>query len=188
MIQEAQALNEQFLKAEAAFERGDWETAIAHYRVIQQASFTFRFDDIQTRLFESHLNYGQALLVEADQTPDQVAKAQLHFSEALKFSPVDEVALNERSLTEIYLAALNSEDEEERIDLLQQIYANRPDYANGAVAQLLYLTLIQRGDAFLKSGSRDSAVADYQAAAQLLVEDPSEAQERLAEHMAKAAP
>jgi len=188
MAQEAQALNEQYLKAEAAFERGDWESAIAQYEAIQQASLTFRFNDIQTRLFESHLNYGQALLAEAGQVPDQVANAQLHFSEALKFSPVDEAALNKRSLTETYLAALNSEDEDEVIDLLQQIYANQPDYANGAAAQLLYRTLLQRGDAFLKSGNQTLAVADYQAAAQLLVEDPSEAQERLAEHMAKAAP
>lgn len=188
LVRESQALDTQFQAAEEAFARNDWATAIPQYQALRQANLTFRFEEVQARLFESHLKYGQTLLAEAGTDPDQVAEALSQFSEALKLRPVDAEALNERHLAEIYLAALNSEDQDDVISLLEAIYDEQPDYAGTEAAQLLYTTLVARADSWLQSGDEAAAVADYQVAAQLLVDDPSEAQEKLAELSSKQTP
>jgi hypothetical protein len=101
---------------------------------------------------------------------------------------VDAKALSERRLAESYLVALGSEDQDEVIDLLQTIYNERPDYAGNQVAQLLYSTLLKRAEVFLESGDEAVAMIDYQLAAQLLVDDVSEAQEMLTELTVETAP
>ncbi len=188
IAQESQAMDAQFQAAETAFNDEDWAEAIAGYEALRETSLTFRFEEIQARLFESHLGYGQAILEEAGTDVGPVSEAISHFSEALKIRPVDAKALDERRLAENYLAALNSEDQDEVISLLQTIYSERPDYVGNQVAQLLYSTLLGRAGSLLESGHEDAAIADYQVAAQLLVDDVSEAQEMLAELAAEAAP
>ena len=179
--QNAQALNRQFQAAEETFARSDWPTAIAQYQALQQTDLIFRFDEIQSRLFESHLRFGQSLLDKAGSEPDQVAEALAHFAEALKLRPLETEAINERHLAEDYLAALNSTDRDTTIELLQKIYEEQPAYAGQAAAQMLYATLLKRANTFLEGGDTAMASADYQTAAQLLVEDPSEAEQKLAE-------
>lgn len=188
MVRENQALDVQFQTAEATFARGEWSTAIAQYETIRQADLTFRFDDIQARLFMAHLRYGQALLEEAGASPDQITGALSHFSEALKLRPTDAEALNERRLAEIYLVALNSADRDEAIDLLQTILGEQPAYAGNEAAGLLYRTLLERADAFQKAGDDAAAIADYETAARLPVEDPSQARERLRELTSETSP
>jgi tetratricopeptide (TPR) repeat protein len=179
--QESQAMDKQFRAAEDAYNSGDWANAIAQYEAVREASLTFRFEDIQARLFESHLSYGQATLEEAGTDVEQVSQAISHFSVALKIRPVDANALNARRLAETYLVALNSQDQGEVIELLQMIYNEQPDYAGNQVAQLLYSTLLERAESLLDSGDEATAIADYQVAAQLAVKDVSEAQRMLAE-------
>jgi hypothetical protein len=188
VARESQAMDEQFQAAEEAFNGEDWPNAIARYEALREASLTFRFEEIQARLFESHLRYGQATLEESGTGEGQVSEAISHFSEALKIRPVDAKALDERRLAENYLAALNSEDQDDVIDLLQTIYSERPDYAGNQVAQLLYSALIDRAESLLDSGHEAAAIADYQVAAQLLVDDVSEAHEMLTELTAEASP
>jgi outer membrane protein assembly factor BamD (BamD/ComL family) len=188
VAQESQALDRQFQAAEEAFAGGDWPRAIAKYQALHQANLTFRFEEIQARLFQSHLKYGQALVQEAGADPELVAEAIPHFSEALKLRPIDDEALDERRLTEIYLAALGNGDQDDVIDRLKIIYAQQPDYAGNEAAQLLYTALLQRADSFLSTGNKGAAIADYQVAAQLLVEDASEAQEMLADLTSEATP
>jgi hypothetical protein len=183
--QNAQALNRQFQAAEETFASSDWPAAIAQYQALQQTDLIFRFDEIQSRLFECHLRFGQSLLDKAGNEPDQVAQALTHFVEALKLRPLETEAINERRLAENYLAALNSTDQDTAIGLLQKIYEEQPAYAGQSAAKMLYATLLERADAFLEGGDTAMASADYQAAAQLLVEDPSEAEKKLAELNAK---
>jgi outer membrane protein assembly factor BamD (BamD/ComL family) len=186
--QESQAMDRQFQAAEEAYNDGDWANAIARYEALRQTSLTFRFEEVQARLFESHLRYGQAILEEAGADVGQVSEAISHFSDALKIRPVDAKALGERRLAENYLVALGSEDQDEVIDLLQTIYNERPDYAGNQMAQLLYSTLLKRAEVLLESGDEAVAMIDYQLAAQLLVDDVSEAQEMLTELTAETAP
>jgi len=188
VAQESQAMDGQFQAAEEAFNAEDWGNAIARYEALREASLTFRFEEIQARLFESHLGYGKAILEEAGTDVGQVSEAILHFSEALKIRPVDAKALDERHLAENYLVALNSEDQDEIIDLLQTIYSEQPDYAGTQAAQLLYSTLLGRAGSLLDSDDKVAAIVDYQAAAQLMVDDVSEAQDMLAELTAETVP
>jgi Flp pilus assembly protein TadD len=181
VTQKAQTMEEQYQAAEAAFSYNDWPTAISRYEALQQADFTFRFEEIQARLFDSHLRYGQTLLDTPKITSNQLNEALGHFSEALKLRPLDSKALNERHLAETYLLALNTADQDEAIDLLQTIYSTQPDYAGGSVAQLLYTSLLERASASMLTGDKAAAKTDYQLAAQLLVDDPSEAQRMLLE-------
>jgi hypothetical protein len=53
---------------------------------------------------------------------------------------------------------------------------------------MLYSTLLERADSLLGAGNKEAATADYQIAAQLMVDDTSEAQDKLAELAADAAP
>lgn len=186
--QESQAMDRQFQAAEEAYNGEDWANAIARYEALRQTSFTFRFEEIQARLFESHLSYGQTIIEEAGTDVDRVSEAVAHFSDALKIRPVDAKALSERRLAENYLVALGSEDQNEVIDLLQTIYDERPDYAGNQVAELLYSTLLKRAEFILDSGDEAVAIIDCQLAAQLLVDDVSEAQEMLTELTAETAP
>jgi hypothetical protein len=188
VARESQSMEKQFQAAEEAFASDDWATAIAQYGAIQEASLTFRFEEVQAQLFESHLNYGQTLLAETETDPNLVAEALSHFTQALKLRPVDARALDERHLAETYLAALNSDDQDQVIDLLQTIYNEQPGYAGKGAAQLLYTNLLERADASLESGDEAAAAADYQVAAQLLVEDPSQAQEKLSELASEMTP
>lgn len=188
LVQEAQELDKQFQAAEAAFAQGDWAEAVARYEVLQQANITFKFEETQARLFESQLKYGQMLLTEGSTDPAQVSEALEHLSAALKVRPMDSEALDERHLAETYLAALNAGDRDQTIELLQTIYDQRPDYAGQAAAQLLYTNLLTRADTFLQTDNKAAALDDYQTAATLSVEDPSEAQEKLNELTAETSP
>jgi tetratricopeptide (TPR) repeat protein len=185
LLQSAQASREmdgKFRIAEEAFVRGDWATAIAGYEALRQGDLTFKFDAVQSRLFESYLKNGQSLVEQAGTDRQLVAQAISQFSEALKLRPLDSETLKERHLAEIFLAALNAADRSEygeTINLLQEIYGERPDYARNEAAELLYLTLLLRADSFLKAGKKEPALADYKVAATLPVEDRSVAQEKL---------
>lgn len=188
VARESQAMERQFQAAEEAFARGDWTTAIDRYQALQRASLTFRFEEVQTRLFESHLRYAGALLEEAGTDPDQVSQAISQLSAALKLRPMDDEALNQRRLAESYLAALNTQNQDEMINLLQAIYNERPDYAGKQAAQILYSILLERAADRLEAGDEGGATADYQAAARLPVEDPSEAQQKLGELTSRTSP
>lgn len=181
VARQSRALDKQFQTAEAAFANGDWDTAIARYGALHQTNPTFRFEEIQTRLFESHLKYGQALIAGTETSSDKVNEALSHFSEALTYRPVDTEALTERRLAETYLAALDSENRDEMIESLLTIYDEQPDYAGQAATHLLYTALVERANALLVAGDNEAAITDYQIAAELPVTDPSEARKKLAE-------
>jgi tetratricopeptide (TPR) repeat protein len=186
--QESQALESQFQAALQAAAGEEWDSAIARYEALQQASLTFRFEQVQAGLFEAHVQRAQALLAKAGADPTAVDQACLHLAEALKLRPMDGTALRERHLAETYLAALTSENQDQTIDLLQAIYREQPSYANQEAAGLLYQALLKRADSFLQTGDEAAAGADYQAAARLAVDDPSQAQQKLNALSAAASP
>jgi outer membrane protein assembly factor BamD (BamD/ComL family) len=179
IAQESQALDSQFQAAVEASAQGDWDTAIDRYEALRQTSLTFRFEQVQAGLFEAHIKQAQALLASAGTDPERVTQVTLHLAEALRLRPMDGTTLRERHLAETYLAALNSANQDQAIDLLQAIYQEQPDYAQQEAAELLYQTLLKRADSYLQAGDETAAVADYQTAARLAVDDPSKAQQKL---------
>ena len=182
------SLDKQFQAAETAFNNGDWPTAIAHYEALRQADLTFKFEDIQARLFESQLKYGQSLVEQAGTDPASVEQALAHLQEALKLRPIDGAALDERRLTESYLTALNSAKRDEKIELLRAVCDVRPNYAGQAAAQLLYSLLVEQADSLLQAGDKEAAITTYQQAIQLPIEDTAEIQQKLAELITNDSP
>jgi tetratricopeptide (TPR) repeat protein len=181
IARQAQTLNQQFLAAEAAFNAADWTKAIQLYSNLQQANLTFRFEEIQTGLFNSHLQYGQSLITTAKTNPEKVTQALSHFTAALTLQPVNPEALLAHKLAQTYLAALNQANPDEAINLLQSIYQEQPTYAGQQAVQLLYEMLLKRADSLVQSGDQPAALADYRLASQLLVTDPSLARQKLVE-------
>jgi hypothetical protein len=181
VAQESQALEQQFRTAESAFAAEEWVSAITQYEALRQTSLSFRFEEVQARIFESHLRYGQSLVMKAGNNSELVTAALHHFSAALSFKPIDSEVLRERRLAEMYIAALNSQDRDELIELLQAIYDEQPDYAGNSAVQLLYLTLLERAESAVDSGDNDAGIADYQIAAHLQVKNPEKAQDKLIE-------
>jgi len=179
VAQEAQAKDQRFQAAEEAFAGANYAGAIAQFEALQQADLAFRFEEVQARLFEAHLRYGQALMEKAGADPEQVSQAITHLAEALKLSPLDSSALKERNLAESYLAALQSQNQDEVIERLLTIHKERPEYAGKQAAQRLYTALLERAQSSLSAGDKEAAIADYQLAAELPVEDPSQAQQEL---------
>ncbi len=181
VARESQALEKQYQAAEEAFVRGDWESAITGYQALQKNKLTFRFEQVQARLFEALIKTGQGIMQQAGTRQDQVLEAIAYFSKALKLRPMDSTALNERRLAETYLAALTSGNQDEVIDLLGIVCSERPDYAGNQAAELLYTMLLKRGDSFAQASNQDAAITDYQIAAGLPVKDASEAQDKLSD-------
>jgi hypothetical protein len=181
LARQAQDLDRQFQAAEAALSNGDYLAAIAGYQALQQADFSFRFEDIQAGIFEAHLRYGQQLLAEAGSNPEPVTEALVHFDQALKLQPANAAALAERRLAESYLRALTSNNRDETIDHLQMIYQQDANYAGKTAVQLLYTRLSERAASLLAAGDKEAAIADYQLAARLKVADSTAAQAKLAE-------
>ncbi len=194
LLQGAQMSREmdgKFRVAEEAFGRSDWPAAIAGYEALRQDDLTFKFDAVQSHLFESYLKYGQLLVEQAGTDRQLVAQAIAQYSEALKMRPVDSQVLTERHLAETFLAALEAADRSkhgEAIDLLQEIYSERPTYAANEAAELLYVTLIGRAASSLKAGNKEAALADYKSAATLAVSDRSFAQEKLIDLTSETTP
>jgi hypothetical protein len=181
IVEKARPLEAQFQVAETAFANGQWSAAIEQYQTLRQQDLTFRANDIQAHLFESYLAHGRAIIDQTDTDPEAVTAAIVQFTEALKLSPVDATVLTERRLAEDYLLSLDASSIDERIALLQSIYEQQPDYANGTVTQRLYDNLVDRAGQSLATNNEDAAIADYQLAAQLPVEDATEAQQSLAD-------
>ena len=180
VAQTSQKLDDQLQVAREAFANQEWTTAIAQLETLSQTDFTFRFEEIQTLLFESYLNQGRTLIVEGGSQLEQVNEAVVVFDKALEFRPLDNETLHERRLAETYIVALNSVDQDEQIELLLEIYEQQPAYAGGAVGELLYTTLLSRAEVSEATGDRTAAIADYETALRLAVENTSLAQENLA--------
>jgi tetratricopeptide (TPR) repeat protein len=188
MVPALKTLEDQFQVGEEAFAAGKWQEAIEQFQVLQENDLAYRFEEVRARLFESHLALGKAILMEDGQNPEAVSEAIREFSGALKLDPIDYKAQQERELAEMYLTALNSNDKDEIIELLQVICSENPDYAGTTAVELFYATLLERGDSSLVVNDTEAATADYRAAARLPVEDTSLAQEKLIELAEKTSP
>jgi len=179
LVQESQGLEKQFQAAESVFAQGDWPAAIAQYEALHQTDLIFRYEDIQARLFESHLKYAQSFIERVGTDSGQIAEAETHLTEALKLRPIDQEALGERDLLKTYKTALATAERDEAITLLHTIYQEQPAYAGQAAVQQLYTLLLERAAAFLAVDDQPAAIADYQLAVELTLDDTTEAQEHL---------
>ncbi len=87
-------------------------------------------------------------------------------------------------------AGLYVHEAPEMVSLLMQVDLDSriPPQLYQAVAELLYATFLERATHFLAVNDEAAAIVDYQAAVDLLVEDTSEAQQKLIELTSQTSP
>jgi serine/threonine protein kinase len=180
--QDAQ-LNETLSDAAAAVAAKDWTTAIELLEALYAVS-DFEPEQVAALLCDSHLSRGRERLASISSPRDQatVRAALAGFQAAQQVCPARPDIDRQVTFATGYLAALDDTvSPDEKIDDLQPIIRAEPGYAGGQAAQNLYQTYLERGDTLQQRGDVEAALADYDAALNLQVEDLSDAQRKQAQ-------
>ncbi len=180
-VERQKTLAQLFAEGEAHFEKGEWAQATNAFERVRTLDATYRASEVRDRLYQSYIAEGKALLEQEDSQMADVQMAITKFSSALTLNPQDEEATALKRDAEEYLAGFAAFEEGQwrlAITRLQDLYASKPDYAGGNLAELLYRTYISQGDAYCDEGRYIEALADYRTAQTIAVSDISAAVER----------
>jgi tetratricopeptide (TPR) repeat protein len=172
-----------FEDAAARYKNEDWSGAIETLEQVRGQNPNYRRDDVEVLLVASLVNLANKILSEAPDPTDVYDETMALFDKAVKIRPQDESVLRERALAKAYLQGLarfQEEDWEGAVEELRFAYEHDPGYAAGKVVELLYLANIRCGDGRAEAEDFQGALACYGAAAQLPVDDVSEADTKYA--------
>jgi tetratricopeptide (TPR) repeat protein len=122
IIPVAQVLFEQ---GQASYEKGEWEQAISRLEQVRSEDITFRPEEVEEMLFESHKNYGMLL-----EEQGSLEEAISHYDSALYLRRRDAQVEELRQRADLYIKALGywNADWERVITNLTALYALAPDY------------------------------------------------------------
>jgi len=163
---------------QAACQVRDWETCVARLQAVQQADLHFHPDEVQALLYAAALGAGRDLVVRSGGDKDLLAQAIAYFDLAVQQKPASQEASLERDLAAGYAQGWGLFEQEAwsaAAEQLASLYAIRPGYADGRLAQLLYLTRVRQGEALAAQGDPDGALAAYQAATEVQGVDTGQA-------------
>lgn len=178
LVEEQGLVGSLFAEAEQRFASGDWSSAIELLEQLRAQDADYRREEVEALLVESLLNLAEQLLAQAAEPADVYEEVMELFDEAIQISPHDESVPTERAVAEAYLqghALFQDEDWEGAVEEVRFVYEQRPDYAAGQAVGLLYEAYIRCGEKRAGAGDLQGALACYQAASELPVEDTSEA-------------
>ncbi|GEM_PF-3877096 len=182
-VEEQDLLHSLFTDAEIRYWGEDWSGAIEILEQVRGQNANYRRHDVEVLLVGSLVNLAKQILSEAPDAADVYNQTMELFDKAIKIHPQDESVLTERAVAEAYsqgLARFQEEDWEGAVEELQFAYEHDPGYAAGKVVELLYPASIHCGDVRAEAGDFQGALACYQAATELLVDDVSEANAKYA--------
>jgi tetratricopeptide (TPR) repeat protein len=183
-IEEQTLLHSLFKDAELRYRSGDWSGAIEVLEQVRGQNPNYRRDDVEVFLVASLVNLAKQMLSEALDVADLYNETMELFDKAIKIRPQDESVLMERAVAEAYLKGFErfqEEDWEGAVEELRFAYEHDPGYAAGKVVELLYLANIRCGDGRAEAGDFQGALACYEAASELPVDDVSEADTKYAD-------
>lgn len=190
-VEEQTLLGSLFSDAEARYESEDWSGAIEILEQVRGQNANYRRSDVEVLLVDSLVNLAKEMLSEAPNPADVYNQTMELFDKAIKIRPQDESVLAERAVAEAYsqgFARFQEGDWEGAVEGLRFAYEHDPGYAAGKVVELLYLANIYCGDKRAETGDFQGALACYQAATALPVDDPSEANTKYAALIPKLTP
>ncbi len=95
---------------EAAFERADWEKAVAAFETVRTLHPGHQPDYVTERLFQSYVSAGRAVLIGQEDSLAALAQAEGHLRKALALRPQDADIKREREMAGLYLKAQNDFD------------------------------------------------------------------------------
>lgn len=175
-VRRQKTLADLFAEGEAHFEKAEWAQATHAFEGVRTLDATYRTSEVRDRLYRSYIEEGKALLEERGNEITEVQAAITRFSSALTLAPQGEEASALKRDAEVYLGGLVAFGDGEWglvVSRLWDLYSVNPDYAGGHLAQLLYMTHINWGDAYRDAGRYIDAVKEYQVAQTIAVSDIS---------------
>lgn len=182
-VEEQDVLHALFTDAEIRYWGEDWSGAMEVLEQVRGQNADYRGPDVEVLLVGCLVNLAKQIIIEAPDAADVYNQTMELFDKAVKIRPQDESVLTERAMAKAYLkgfARFQEEDWEGAVEELRFAYQNDPGYAAGKVVELLYVANIHCGDERAEAGDFQGALACYQAASQLPVDDVSEADTKYA--------
>jgi tetratricopeptide (TPR) repeat protein len=182
-VEEQDVVGSLFVNAELRYESGDWSGAIEALEDLRAQDINYRRDEVEALLVTSLVNLAEQMLSNASDPTEIHSQVMELFDKTLQINPQDESVMTQRAVAEAYsqgFALFQEGNWEGAIQELQSVYAHEPGYAGGQAVELLYQANINCGDERAQAGDLQGALACYQAASELPVDDTSEASARYA--------
>lgn len=127
-------------------------------------------DEFKNRLFEVYLQAARDAVIGQEDSLKALEVARSYYNSALLLKPNDPTASLELKMAQAYLKAqvdFGAGLVNPAIENLEFVYQNYPSYANGTAIQTLYECYMTRGDAYSATGELESALVDFQKAAEI---------------------
>jgi tetratricopeptide (TPR) repeat protein len=182
-VEQQDVVGSLFVNAELRYESGDWSSAIEALEDLRAQDINYRRDEVEALLVSSLVNLAEQTLSNASDPTEIHSQVMELFDKALQINPEDESVMSRRAAAEAYsqgFALFQEGDWEGAIQELQSVYEHEPGYAGGQAVELLYQANLNCGDERAQAGDLQGALACYQAASELPVDDTSEASARYA--------
>ena len=163
------------------YNQGDWAQARQRFEEVSKLDANYRTDNVLQYLFVAYLNEGLSLVNGPRDSLETARQAVDRFGDALRLSPRNEQAVEERRRAAQYLEAYTAYDRgrwEEAIILASRLYNLDSHYAGGKLASLLYRSYVELGKGYEESQDYTKALEAYRTALALPVSDHSTAQAR----------
>jgi len=190
-VSRQQRLAAHFAKGKELFDQGHWAEAAAEFEQLQRLDREYRADVVTEYLFNAYLNEGTRLVKEEGDRPESIRLALQYLGAALSIHPRNKQAAEQRRLAALYLDGLLAyigQDWSTAARRLSQVVAIESDYAGGRASTYLFDALMHQGDALVKAGDYQAALAVFEQAAALPHPDADEARAQVERLKAALAP
>lgn len=182
---------ELFDKAEFAFSNNLWLSAVAQYEQLRDLDSEYESDLVEERLATAYIRVGQQIVSLRPSDSSILERAKEYFGKSMQINPANTTAKKESNILEAFLSAENMVQQanyEQGTQALEPIYAERPDYFGGYVAELLFRAYIGVGERAVQQSDLERAKQAYERALALGFDTNGAAQQRLTEINALLAP
>ena len=154
-------------EAQQAFQSGDWDGAIELLAAMSAMGRTA--DDVQRLLCDAYLQRGRARVGSySDESNQATLESALEdFEAGLAICPDDQALSAQKDYAKGFLLALKAQESDDFDAVIQElapVVADEPGYVDDQARQLLYQSLVKRGDVRQRDGNLSGAFEDFEQA------------------------
>ncbi len=190
-IKKQEEMQTWFYNAELAYERKEWEKAIANYENILATNITFHGKNVKEHLIDSYSHLAQQKLQPDSLTVADVDTAIDLLRKIVRLAPDNRTALDQITQLALYrqaAQALQQQNDAAAVPILEQLNAQAPAILGDHVNRDLYRAYLSLGDEALAAGDNQLAADYYTKASNVPGIDTGEAQLRLEVAMVSVPP